>query len=106
MRIGIVGGLDRSVRELQERARAGGHELEVHTGVVNGASAAASLRSLVARADLVVILTDVNSHNGVRLARRHARRRGRPIRMMRRLGVTQLAAFLRSFHPGDAVAAA
>jgi hypothetical protein len=99
MRIGIVGGLDRSARELEARARAGGHELEVHTGVVNGSAAAASLRSMVTRADLVVILTDINSHNGVRIARRQARLRNRPFKMMRRLSVSQLEAFLPSATP-------
>ena len=99
MRIGIVGGLDRSARELQHLARADGHELGLHTGVVGGGASAAGLRALVARSDLVVILTDINSHNGVQIARRQARLRKRPFKMMRRLSVSQFAAFLRDFHP-------
>jgi hypothetical protein len=99
MRIGVVGGLDRAARDLQERARARGHELELHTGVVNGAAAAANLRSLIERADVVVILTDINSHNGVRMARRQARLRNRPVKMMRRLSVSQLGAVLQTFAP-------
>jgi hypothetical protein len=96
MRIGVVGGLDRAARGLEQRARARGHELELHTGVVAGASAATSLRSLVMRADLVVILTDVNSHNGVQIARRQARLGNRPLKMMRRLSVSQLSALLQT----------
>ena len=54
MRIGIVGGLDWTARELEDIAEAEGHELETHTGVVGGGASAASLRALVARADLVL----------------------------------------------------
>src|SRR5882672_11444992 len=99
MRIGIIGGLDRSARDLEAVAEAGGHELETHTGVVAGSSSAASLRALVARADLVFVLTDVNSHNAVRLARRAARAHHVPLRIMRRLGPTHLAAFLGQLSP-------
>jgi hypothetical protein len=94
MRIGLVGGLDRSARDLEGLARADGHELEVHTGVVNGPASSAGLRALVARADLVVILTDINSHNAVRLARRQARLQHRSLRIMRRLGPSQFALLL------------
>jgi hypothetical protein len=99
MRIGIVGGLDRNARELEEVARRGGHELETHTGVVGGKGAAEGLRALVARADLVFIVTDVNSHNGVRLARRTARALHRPVRILRRLGPSHLAAYLTALGP-------
>jgi hypothetical protein len=94
MRIALIGGLDRNARELEQVARAGGHVLETHTGVIAGSASAGSLRSLVVRADLVLVLTDVNSHNAVHLARRVARSHHRPLRIMRRLGPTQLAAFL------------
>jgi hypothetical protein len=95
MRIGVIGGLDRNARELQELARCHGHELELHTGVVSGPASSAGLRALVGRADLVVVLTDINSHNGVQLARRQARLLNRPLRIMRRLGPSRLAALLR-----------
>jgi hypothetical protein len=95
VRIGVVGGLDRNARELAGLALASGHELEVHTGVLRGPASSSGLRALVARADLVVILTDVNSHNAVQIARRQARLRNRRLRIMRRLGVSQLALLLR-----------
>ncbi len=94
MRIGIIGGLDRNARDLEAVAEAGGHELETHTGVVAGSSSAGSLRALVARADLVFVLTDVNSHNAVHIARRAARLRHVPLRIVRRLGPSHLAAYL------------
>jgi hypothetical protein len=95
MRIGIVGGVDRSAAALQVVAEAQGHALEVHSGVMSSGAAAASLRALVGRVELVVVVTDVNSHNGVRAARREARNRGRPVRIVRRMGTAQLAVLLR-----------
>lgn len=97
MRIGIVGGLDRNARELEELTAAQGHHLETHTGVLTGGSSVASLRALVVRSDLVLVLTDVNSHNAVHLARREARKHHRPIRILRRLGASHLAAFLQAW---------
>lgn len=96
MRIGIVGGLDRSAPDLKSIARAWGHDLELHTGGLAGPASACGLRALVTRSDLVIVLTDVNSHNAVRMARRQARRSGVPLRLLSRLGATQLAAFLRA----------
>jgi len=96
MRIGIVGGLDRSARDLEEIARAWGHELGTHTGVVAGRASAESLRALVVRSDLVFVLTDVNSHTGVRIARETARAHRRPLRILRRLGLKHLTAYLQA----------
>ena len=102
MRIGIVGGLDRRARELEDIALARGHQLELHTGVIAGSASAAGLRALVARVDLVLVVTDVNSHNGVRMARRQARISGRPLRLVRRLGAAQFEALVRSLVPAAA----
>jgi Uncharacterized protein conserved in bacteria (DUF2325) len=95
MRIGIVGGVDRSATALHEAAEAQGHALEIHDGVMSSGAAAASLRALIARAELVVVVTDVNSHNGVRAARRAAKHLGRTLRIVRRMGTAQLAVLLR-----------
>jgi Uncharacterized protein conserved in bacteria (DUF2325) len=94
MRIGIVGGLDRNAPALQALATARGHALELHTGVVAGPAAAKGLRTLVQRVDLVIVLTDVNSHNAVKTARVEARRWHRPLRLVRRLGPSQFSAWL------------
>jgi hypothetical protein len=94
MRIGIIGGLDRNAHELAAVAEPGGHRVETHTGVVTGSASSASLRALVAQADLVFVLTDVNSHNAVHIARRTARLHGIPLRIVRRLSATHLAAYL------------
>jgi hypothetical protein len=94
MRIGIVGGLDRKARDLEGIAMRRGHDLQLHSGVVAGAASAAGLRALVTRSDLVIVVTDVNSHNGVRMARRQARLSNRPLRLVRRMNVSQFAALL------------
>jgi hypothetical protein len=106
MRIAVIGGLDRNARELEEVARAGGHELDTHTGVVAGRASSASLRALIVRSDLVFVLTDVNSHNAVHLAKRTARQFGRPLRIVRRLSAAHLAAYLPALAASEATAVA
>jgi hypothetical protein len=96
MRIGIVGGVDRNAPALAGLARASGHELEHHTGVISGSASSLHLKALIGRSELVVVVTDVNSHNGVRTARREARLRQRPLKIVRRLGSSQFAALLES----------
>ncbi len=96
MRIGIVGGVDRNAPALGDLARRSGHQLEHHTGVISGSSSSLHLKSLVARSELVVVVTDVNSHNGVLAARREARLRQRPLKIVRRLGTSQFAALLQT----------
>jgi hypothetical protein len=105
MRIGIVGGVDRNAGALQDIAHARGHQLELHTGVLASAASAATLRALVGRSELVVIVTDINSHNGVRTARREAQRRQRSLKLVRRMGATQFAALLAGLGQVDAGAA-
>jgi hypothetical protein len=93
MRIGIVGGAERIEARLRTLASAGGHELEFHPGHMNG-TGAGKLRAIVDRCDLLVVITDVNSHAAVLQARDLARRSGRPLRLIRRLGTAQLRLLL------------
>jgi len=99
MRIGIVGGLDRSAPGLKGIASAAGHRLELHTGGIAGPGSASGLRALVTRSDLVIVLTDVNSHNAVQMARRQAHSQGVPVRLLSRLGSKKFTAFLRGLNP-------
>ncbi len=80
MKIGIVAEVDRSAGALHDVAEACGHALEIHNGVISSGAAASSLRALIGRVELVVVVTDVNSHTGVRAARPEARNRRRPVR--------------------------
>ena len=93
MRIGIVGGLDRNELSYERLARDHGHEVEVHDGYMRG-TASAALAGLVERADLVVIVTDINSHNAVRAARKLLRTHPRRTVLVRRLGLGRLLALM------------
>jgi hypothetical protein len=93
MRIGIVGGAERIEARLRTVALSGGHVLEFHAGHMNG-TGAKKLEAIVDRCDLLVVITEVNSHAAVLQARELARRTGRPLRLLRRLGTAQLRALL------------
>jgi hypothetical protein len=93
MRIGVVGGITRNEAQLGEMARIAGHRLESHSGNVHGRGAD-ELRAMVERSELLVILTDVNSHGGVQLARKIANRLGKGALLTRRLGAARFAQLL------------
>jgi hypothetical protein len=104
MHIAIIGGLDRAEPLFTRIATASGHTLESHTGKTN-TRGTAQLEAVIERAELVVILTDINSHGGVQLARRLAARRGRPVVILRRLGAARFAAMCAGAAPGGEIAA-
>lgn len=93
MKIGWVGGLDRSKALFCEVAQRAGHTLEMHEGRVGGRGSEA-LEGLVARCDVLVIVTDLNSHGGVLHAKRLARRAGRRSMIVRRGSITALQRIL------------
>ncbi len=93
MHIGLVGGLDREANRYAELAHEQGHTLECHTGITAGRGGE-TLATLVLRADVVVVVTDVNSHAGMWGARRLARRHHRPCVLTRRMGVSRFRALL------------
>jgi hypothetical protein len=89
MRIGVVGGHERIESRLRGLVKAAGHELDFHPGHMSGPGSD-RLRALVDRCDLLVIVTEINSHAAVLHARSLARRTGRPVRLVRRLGTSQM----------------
>lgn len=93
MRIGIVGGLDRSGHDLERAARAAGHQLEFHDGKLNGPGAAA-LSSMIDRSDLVVVVTDINSHGAMYRTKEALRRAGRGAMYVRKVGKSWLRRLL------------
>lgn len=99
MRIGLVGGVEKSSRFYEEAARARGHELVAHRGDMAGRGREA-LESLIDRSGLVVVLTDVNSHGAVLYARKYARQSGRRCMLLRRLGVQRFRALLERIESG------
>lgn len=100
MQIGIVGGLGRSGGLLERLAACAGHTALLHDGDVHG-QGGRRLEQLVDRADLVVIVTDVNSHGALELARQLLRERGRSPLLMRRCGVAAFARLLQALDSAD-----
>jgi hypothetical protein len=93
MQIGIVGGVERSEAEYRAVAQRAGHGLSFHSGHVGGRGSDA-LAALARSVDLLIVVTDVNSHGAVQLARREARARGLPVLLHRRYSPARLAAIL------------
>jgi len=96
MQIGIVGGLDRNEGFYQDLARRAGHSCEHHNGHLAGRGAA-SLGSLVERCDVVIVVTDVNSHAAVWRVRRLTKQRGTRCVLMSRCGPSKFTALLEQF---------
>jgi len=93
IRVVVIGGLSRA-GELWSRAGASiGLELEHPDGRGRGRGAH-EITAAVRRADVVVIITDPNSHGGVAVARRAAIAAGRPHVLVKHLRPNGLAAVL------------
>ena len=93
MHIGLVGGVERGERRYAALAEADGHSFELHSGDMAGRGGEV-LEALVERSDLVIVITDVNSHAAVLAARRHARALGRQCLLVRRFGFSRFRALL------------
>jgi hypothetical protein len=104
MRIGIIGGLDRGHDRYERLAAGYGHELVCHEGWMTGPRAG-SLERLCESADVVVIVTDVNSHGAVLAARKAMRRSGREPLIVRKFGTSRFTQLLESLAHGGASAA-
>ena len=98
MRVALIGGVERAEAQLDRVAREFGAELLYHPGHMGGRGAP-ELRSVVERAELVVVVTDVNSHGAVQVARKEARRLGRPMVLLRRCSPGKLRAVLDGHKP-------
>ncbi len=99
MHIGIVGGLDRTLRHYEQVAEAKGHQLTVHYGHMQGRGRD-TLETLVSRSDIVLVVTDVNSHGAVIHARKVARSSGRRCVVVRRLGLRRFDTLLSQLERG------
>ena len=99
MRIGVIGGLDRNAPHYDEAARSEGHRVEWHPGILAGRGGE-SLSAIVERSDLIVIITEVNSHAGVLAARKAARHYGKQCVLLRKLGAARFKALLDEYANG------
>jgi 4-hydroxy-3-methylbut-2-enyl diphosphate reductase IspH len=82
MRVAIIGGLERHEAEIERRASELGHTVEFHRGCVGGRRAEA-LVVMVSRCDVAIIVTKVNSHGAMHLAKKAASRSARPTLLTR-----------------------
>ena len=101
MNIALIGGVERNERALAKIAHAHGHALEFHGGHTQGRGID-TLRTAVGRADLVLVTTDVNSHNAVQVARKQARERGIECVVMRSCNPTRFRELLAAHAGGGA----
>jgi hypothetical protein len=104
MRIGVIGGVERYESQYHRLAAKENHDLEFHGGHLAGRGVN-ELEALIVRADLVVIVTDVNSHGAVQLARRMVRRHGRRSLLLRRCGLSKFNELLDTLRTESAQAA-
>jgi hypothetical protein len=93
MRIGWIGGRERNELQLEKVAERRGHTLEFHSGHVAGRGAD-GIRTLVERSDFLVIITDVNSHGAVLLAKKTAHAANRASLVIRRCGTARFQVLL------------
>jgi hypothetical protein len=104
MRIGMVGGVERNEGAYRDIAERWGHELHFHSGHMAGRGSD-TLTSLAASVQLLIIVTDVNSHGAVILARRVAHKHGTPVVLHRRCSPSRFQAICAGLQPA-AVASA
>ena len=101
MRVGIIGGKELSSTRYEEVAAAVGCKVEFHDGHMAGRGTAA-LDALVQRCDLIVIVTQINSHAAVRRAQKFCRRERRPVLIVRRFGLHSFATLVQGGAPAAA----
>ncbi len=105
LRIGLIGGLHRSEGQFVRTAAAAGYDLEFHAGDMIGRRAQ-GLESMIPRVDLLFIVTDVNSHNAVMVARRLANENGIRYVLLRRCNPTRLIELVHEMTAAPAARAA
>lgn len=101
MRIAWIGGLHRNENQLIDIAAEAGHQLEFHAGVVGGRGAG-ELRAAIERAEFVIVVTDVNSHGAVQLAKKLSQKLGRGSLVVRRCGAARFRQLLDALAARDA----
>jgi len=93
MEIALIGGVERNELLYRNLAEERGHLFKFHSGHMNGRGIG-SFESLLKTAGLIIVVTDVNSHCAVQYARRHARRLGIPLVLLRRCSPSRFTEIL------------
>lgn len=84
LRVAVIGGLSRASGQWVAAGVKAGFDLEHHDGKCGGRGPR-DIAAAIRRSDVVVILTDTNSHIGVGVARKAAAAAGRPFMLVKRL---------------------
>jgi len=98
MRIAVIGGLERHEAEIERRAAGLGHTVEFHRGRVGGRHAE-ELEAVVQRCNLAIIVTEVNSHGAMYIAKKAAARSAIPALITRTCGPSRFSVILESTVP-------
>lgn len=93
MRIAVIGGRYKNEGQLARIAEARGYELEFEEGHTAGRGME-GVRKAVSRSELVVIVTDINSHGAVHTAKKAARQLDRPTLIIQNFGAARLSRLL------------
>lgn len=102
MRIGIIGGLERAEQHFERVAKEAGHDVVFHDGHVGGRGRS-GLGLLLDRCDVVILVTDVNSHGAVQFARHRLRGRGTSPIILRRFGLARFGELLDALARGESI---
>jgi hypothetical protein len=92
-RVAVIGGLTRATDLWTRAGDALGIVLEHHDGRAEGRGVG-EIAAMVRRAEVVVIITEPNSHAGVAAARRAATAAAKPYTLIKRLRPNGLAAVI------------
>jgi len=93
MHIAVVGGREKDERNLSRIAKGAGYELEFEPGHLHGRGVE-GIRSAISRSDLVVIVTDINSHGAVHIAKQAAQRHKKPTLIVTKFSAVRLKGLL------------
>ncbi len=93
LRVAFVGGVQCVDRQLVALGDELGVEVEVHQGRMNSQSKQ-RLVALIARANVMVLVTGVNSHGAVSIATREAERSGTEVRILKFCGSSRARSLL------------
>ena len=100
MHIVVIGGREKNEVELTRIAESGGHTIECHDGGVAGRGID-WIRHAVARASIVVIVTEINSHGAVLAAKKEAHRSKKPTMVISRLSSARLRGLMDAWAERD-----
>jgi UDP-N-acetyl-D-mannosaminuronic acid transferase (WecB/TagA/CpsF family) len=93
LRVAFVGGVECVDRQLLALGDELGIDIEVHHGHMK-AQSKQRLVALIARANVLVLVTGVNSHGAVSVAKREAERFGTEVRILKFCGSSKARSLL------------